>query len=87
MLYWFSLLQCWLLQLQLYTALLYSYSLNNEFEVSISFGHTNSPAGGILHKLLVRGPEKWTQLDLRISKYERSRSLYAKKRRKKRDEK
>ncbi len=26
-LYWFSLLQCWLLQLQLYMTLLYSYSL------------------------------------------------------------
>ncbi len=29
MLYWFSLLQCWLLQLQLYTTLLYSIHLKN----------------------------------------------------------
>ncbi len=36
MLYWFSLLQCWLLQLHLYMTLLYSYSLITKLRVIFS---------------------------------------------------
>ncbi len=41
MFYWFSLLQCWLLQLQLYMTLLYSYSLHMKSLTNSIWGNEN----------------------------------------------